>query len=160
MDKSIQLVIFSLDEQSYALHLDMVKRVVRLVEITPLPKAPEIVLGVVNVQGEIIPVVNIRRRFGLSERDMSLADQLIIASASKRTVALVVNSVISVIEHPEQDLISAEKILSGMEYVEGVVKLEDGIILIHNLDKFLSLNEERALDEAINYGDKGSGVRD
>lgn len=160
MGKSLQLVIFSLDEQSYALHLAAVKRVVRLVEITPLPKAPEIVLGVVNVQGEIIPVVNIRKRFGLSERDMSLADQLIIAGTSKRTVALVVNSVISIIEYPEQDLISAEKILSGIEYVEGVVKFEDGIILIHNLDKFLSLNEERALDEAINYGSRGSGVRD
>ncbi|MBF8302857.1 MAG: cheW40H-4 [Candidatus Dadabacteria bacterium] len=63
MDKLNQLVVLTLDEQRYALHLSAVERIVRVVEVTPLPKAPEIVLGVVNVQGQIIPVINIRKRF-------------------------------------------------------------------------------------------------
>lgn len=63
MDKLNQLVVFAFDEQRYALHLSAVERIVRMVEITPLPKAPEIVLGVVNVQGRIVPIVNIRKRF-------------------------------------------------------------------------------------------------
>jgi chemotaxis signal transduction protein len=65
MNKSIPLVVFTLDEQRYALHLDAVKRIVRAVEVTPLPKAPQIVLGVVNVQGKVIPVMNLRSRFSL-----------------------------------------------------------------------------------------------
>lgn len=149
MGKSVHLVIFNLDEQSYALYLAAVKRIVRLVEITPLPKAPEIVLGILNLQGEIIPVVNIRRRFRLPERETDLNDQLIIAKIQRRTFALAADSVSGVIERPEEDLIAAEKIIPGMEYVEGVIKLEEGIILIHNLDKFLSLDEEKALKEAM-----------
>ncbi len=65
MEQLNQYVVFTLDEQRYVLHLSAVKRIIRVVEITPLPKAPDIVLDVVNVEGQIIPVVNIRKRFRL-----------------------------------------------------------------------------------------------
>jgi len=149
VDKLNQLIVLTLDEQRYALHLSAVERIVRVVEVTPLPKAPEIVLGVVNVQGQITPVINIRKRFCLPEREMNLSDQLIIAHTSRRTVALVADAVSGVIERSEQEVIAAEKVLPGIEYVEGVVKLEDGMILIHDLNKFLSLEEEQALDNAM-----------
>lgn len=149
MEKLNQLVVFSLDEQRYALLLSNVERIVRAVEITPLPKAPEIVLGVINVRGEIIPVVNIRKRFRLPEREIALSDHLIIAKTSRRAVALLADRVGQVLEVPENKIISAKKILPAMDYVEGVVKLEDGLILIHDLEKFLSLEEERALERAM-----------
>jgi len=76
---SNQLVVFTLDAQHYALPLTRVQRVVRMVELTPLPKAPEIVLGVIDLQGNIIPVMSMRRRFGLAEPETSLSDQLIVA---------------------------------------------------------------------------------
>lgn len=149
MRRSNQLVIFILNEQRYALSLSAIGRVLRMVEITPLPKAPEIVLGVINMQGQVLPVVNIRRRFRLPEQEVNLRDLLIIAHTSKRTVALVVDTVNGIVERSEQEVIAAEKILPGMEYVEGVAKLEDGMILIHDLDTFLSLEEEKALDEVM-----------
>ena len=74
-----QLVVFTMDEQRYALQLAAVERVVRMVEVTPLPQAPQIVLGVINAQGRIIPVVDIRRRFRLPARDIRLSDHLLIA---------------------------------------------------------------------------------
>ena len=74
-----QCVVFTLDERFYAIRLSAVSRVVRAVEITPLPKAPPIVIGVINLGGRIIPVVNIRRRFRLPERELELTDQLIVA---------------------------------------------------------------------------------
>ena len=89
MNKSNQLVVFLLNEQRYALYLPVVERVVSAVEVTPLPKAPDIVLGVINMQGKVIPVVNIRRRFGLPERQIDLSDQFIIANTTKRPVVLV-----------------------------------------------------------------------
>ena len=61
-----QIVVFALDEPRYALPLSAVERVVRAVEITPLPKAPEIVLGVINMQGQVVPAVDIRKRFRCS----------------------------------------------------------------------------------------------
>src|SRR3712207_6774571 len=98
MNNSRRYVVFTLDEHGYALPLSFVERIVRAVEVTPLPKAPEIVLGVINVQGRVIPVVNIRKRFRLPEREIELSDQFIIARTAKRTIALVVDAVGGVAE--------------------------------------------------------------
>jgi len=149
MSKSNQFVVFCLDNQKYALSLPDVDRVVRTVEITRLPKAPEIVLGVINIQGRITPVINIRKRFRLPEREIDPEDRFIIAETSKRLVALMVDEVRGVIESREQEMVKAEKILPDMEYIEGVMKLENDIVFIHDLDKFLSLEEEKKLDDAM-----------
>jgi len=145
----MDLFVFTLEEQRYALSLDSVEKVVRLVEFTSLPKAPEIVLGVINVQGRIIPVMNIRKRFGLPEREPSLSDQLVLARTSRRSVAFVAEGADGIIEKDEADIIGREEIIPGIEHVEGVVKLEGGMVFIHDLDRFLSVEEEDALDSAM-----------
>lgn len=143
------LMVFMLDDQRYALPLHAVDRVVRMVAITPLPKAPDIVLGIINIQGRIIPVINMRRRFSLPDREVVLTDQLIVAHTARRPVALVADVVLDIIAYTAQSLIAAENILPKVEYVAGVVKLTGGLILIHDLDKFLSLDEESYLDQAL-----------
>ncbi len=149
MNDTTQLVAFTLDNCKFALPLPQVERIVHVVEITPLPKAPDVVIGVVNVQGRIIPVVDIRKRFRLPRREMNLNDKIILSQTSKRSVGIMVDSVVNVIEYPKQEVIIPEKILSGIGYVEGVVKLEDGLTLIHNIDSFLSLEEEKTLNDAM-----------
>ncbi len=149
MGQSSQFVVFVLDEQRYALHLSTVETIVRAVEITILPKAPEIILGVLNMQGRIMPVVNVRKRFRLAEREIALSDRFIIARTSRRFVALVVDSVQGVIERAKHEVVAAGEILPQAEYVEGVVKLPEGLVFIHDLDAFLSLDEKRILDEAM-----------
>jgi purine-binding chemotaxis protein CheW len=150
MNESDQLVTFLLDEQRYALNLAVIEKAVRIAEITPLPSAPEIVMGVVNVQGRVLPVINIRRRFHLPEREIQLSDQLIIARTAKRTVALLADGVSGVIDYPEGDaLTTAEEILPEIAYVKGVVRLDGQLIFIYDLDQCLSLEEEDMLDEAM-----------
>jgi len=149
MERPDRLVVLTLCDQRYGLLLSAVERVVRMVAVTPLPKAPNIVLGVVNVQGRVIPVVNMRRRFRLPEREIFITDQLVIAHTARRLVALGADAVIGVLEYSEQEAVGAQDILPDVEYVEGVVKLRDGLILIHDLDKFLSLEEGAALDRAM-----------
>ncbi len=144
-----KLVVFTLDELRYSLPLDSVERIVRMVEITSLPKAPEIVAGVINVHGEILPVMNVRRRFRLPERQADLKDHLVIAHTSRRRVALGVDAVTGVVVGSAKQITSGDQIMHGLDYVEGVVKLEDGLILIHNLDTFLSFEEETALEQAL-----------
>ena len=145
----MHLVLFALDDQRFALALSSVERVVRVVDVTPLPSAPPIVLGVINVMGDVVPVYDLRRRFHLPEREIDLADQLMIATTSRQTVALLVDLVSGVLEVAEDEIASAEKILPEIEYVHGVVKLPDGLVLIHDLDRFLSPEEERRLDQAL-----------
>lgn len=142
-------MVFALDDRRYGLPLSVVERVVRMVDVTPLPQAPEIVLGVVNVQGRVVPVLNLRRRFRLPERDLAFTDQLVIARTARRRVALAVDAATGVLEYATRQAVGARDIVPGIEYVEGVVKLADGLVLIHDLDEFLSLDEETVLDRAI-----------
>ena len=149
MNNPDRLLPFTLGDQRYALALSSVENVVRAVTITPLPKAPEIVLGIINVRGRIIPVVDVRKRFGFAPRELRLSDQFIIAKTPKRTVALVADRVEGLIEIDGQAVISAGQVLPHADYVEGVVKLADGMLLIHDLAGFLSLDEEQALSDAL-----------
>ncbi|RFC35118.1 MAG: CheW protein [Candidatus Nitrotoga sp. SPKER] len=144
-----RLVVFTLNDQRYALPLTTVDRVVRMVCITPLPKAPDIILGIVNVQGRVIPVINMRRRFYLPEREIILTDQLVIAHTALRPVALVVDAVLDVFIPSAEVIIEAQNVLFDAEYIKGVVKLSDGLILIQDLDKFLSQEEEISLSLAM-----------
>jgi purine-binding chemotaxis protein CheW len=155
-----QCIVFTLDKRLYGVRLSAVSRVVHAVEITPLPKAPPIVIGVINLGGRIIPVVNIRRRFRLPERDLELTDQLVVARASRhdaqkdggRLLAFVVDTVIGVQDLSAQETIAAETILPGLEHLEGVAKTDQGLVLIHDLGTFLSLEEERALGAILPEG--------
>jgi len=149
MINSTPLVVFRLDLQRYALELEVVERVIRAVEVTPLPSAPAIVLGVIDLEGLVLPVLNLRRRFNLPEREIHPDDQFLVARTSRRPVALFVDAVEAVIEHPEFGTIGAAEIVPGVEQIRGVIQLEEGLVLIHDLEKFLSLEEARLLDDAI-----------
>lgn len=146
---SLHLVVFGLECQRYALALDVVERILRAVEVTPLPGAPAMVLGVIDVEGCILPVFNLRRRFLLPEREISPDDQILIARTNMRRVALVIDEAQEVSEHAATEITSSASILPGLELIQGVIQLEDGLVLIHDLEKFLSLEAARTLDEAL-----------
>lgn len=149
MSELIQLVVFFLDGRRYALPLASVTRIVYAAEVTPLPNAPAIVLGALDLQGDVIPVLNVRRRFQLPEREIGVNDRFLIALTRRRTVALVVDEAQGVIEHAQSAIVSASLITPGIEQFQGVVKLADGLVLIHDLEKFLSLDEADMLDQAM-----------
>lgn len=144
-----QLVVFRLDQQRYAVPLVAIERVVRAVEVTPLPKAPAIVLGLIDMHGQVLPVLNVRRRFRLPNREIRPADWFLLAHTSRRMVALVVDASDGVIEASDADIIESARISPGVEGFPGVIRLPDGLVLVHDLEKFLSLDEARALDEAL-----------
>ena len=142
------LLPFFLDSGKYALDVSTVDSVVRAVEITHLPKAPEIVLGIINVRGEIIPVLDIRRRFGVESKRYDINDALIIANTSKRKVALLVDGVEPVFRL-NRTVTPAVQVVPGLHYVEGIIKLPEGFLFIHDLDTFLSLDEEQDLSRSM-----------
>jgi len=149
MQREVQLLIFELDGRWWGLHLAAVERVIRAVEITPLPMAPAIVRGIIDVQGQIIPVLNVRGRFSLPDREVGLDDQMIIATTGRRRVAILVDGVREIVCRAGEEIVAAEKILRPLDGIEGVIQLGDGLALIHDLDRFLSLDEERSLENAL-----------
>jgi purine-binding chemotaxis protein CheW len=153
-DNRNKIVMFSLDAPRYALLLSTVERVIRAVEITPLPNAPAIIQGVINVHGRIVPVVNVRERLQLPVREMNCSDHFIIARTQRRIVALIVDYVADIHELTDREMESAGQSLPFIEYLQGVAKMEDNLILIYDLERFLSLDEGRILDKALK-GDSG-----
>lgn len=144
------LLVFRLDQRRYALPLTIADRVIRAVEVTPLPKAPAIVHGAINVHGRVLPVLNVRRRFQLPEREIRPADWFVLARTEGHVVALVVDESEGVIEYSREDIIASTQIVPGLDAFPGVIELGDGLVLIHDLEKFLSLDERRAVDDALN----------
>jgi purine-binding chemotaxis protein CheW len=144
-----QLLVFVLDDRQYCVDLRVVVRVARMVEIIPLPHAPEVVLGLINVQGQIMPVVSVRKACGLPERPTRLNDRLIILRLPARMVVLVVDEVIGVVDRIEQEVVTAQQLFPGVDSVEGVVKYNDEMVLIQNIERFLQREEERKLGEAM-----------
>lgn len=144
-----QIVVFTLDNLLYALPINSVLRVIHAIEIRPLPKAPDIISGIINVKGQIIPVIDVRKRFGFPSREMDPEDQLIIADTGKRQIVLLVDRVIEVRHIPSQQYIDSRDTIPFAGYITGVVKIMDELILIYDLEQFLNLNEEKELDEAL-----------
>jgi purine-binding chemotaxis protein CheW len=155
-DGNLQLVVFRVDGRRLALLLACVERIVRAVAVTPLPGAPSIALGVIDVAGRIIPVLGTRRRLNLPDLPIAPSDQFVIARAASRTLALVVDAVEGVADAPAGALVTASALVPGAEHLRGVVQLQDGLVVIQDLDRFLSLDEARALDKAMDKG-RGSG---
>jgi purine-binding chemotaxis protein CheW len=144
-----QLVAFSLEGQGYAVRLANAVRVLRMVEVTPMPKSPEVILGVLDIEGMILPVFSMRRRFGLLEREASLTDQLLVVNTAPRAVALVVNAVAGVVEKSDDEITQATEVGPGARHIEGVTRLEDGLLFIYDLNRFLSPSEEVKLQRAL-----------
>jgi purine-binding chemotaxis protein CheW len=107
-------------------------------------------MGVIDYKGILIPVVNVRNMFGMPEKEVDLNDQLIIANTSTRTLALWVDKVLDVIEQDEKEISKAEKFFVGAEFIKGIFKFEDGMVLIHDLDQFLTAKEISLLKAALN----------
>ena len=145
----IRLVLLKVDGQTYALHLEVVDRGLRMAAVTPLPGAPDAVEGVINIRGEVVTVVSIRRRLCLAHRGVAVSDSLVLAHARKRRLALIAESVLGVVERPSDAVVSAGDLAQGVRHIEGVLKTSDGLVLIHDLDRFFSPEEERSLDLAL-----------
>jgi len=143
------LLVFHVGGLRLALRLSQVQRVLRSVEVTPLPAAPEIVRGVIDVQGLVIAVIDVRPRFGLPLRAISIHDQLVIARAKEKTVALIAGAVDGIRECSPDEYVDSVNIAQGLDAVAGIVRFADGLVVIHDLDTFLSAAEERELDDAL-----------
>lgn len=146
MEPDGKLFILHLDDRRYALRLRAVERVVRMVEITPLPSA-ETVLGLINLQGRIIPVLDLRKRFGIPPRRARAADVLVVVSSGGKTVALVADGVGEIIDSPGNIPLPDPQLFPGMEYVVGVLKTGRGLVLFCDTDRLLSTEEERLIRE-------------
>jgi purine-binding chemotaxis protein CheW len=145
----VDLLVVEIGRQRYALLLASVREIHRAVTIVTLPRAPPIIEGVIDVRGTVIPVLDLRARFGLPPREVEPDDHLVVAWAGERLVAIRVDQARE-IAHVEASAIQRAATSSpGIEHVAGVARLMDGVVLIHDLAHFLSAAESAHLDATL-----------
>jgi purine-binding chemotaxis protein CheW len=136
------LLIFTLGGLKCAIPLSIVERVVRAVEISPVAGGPDVVLGLVNVRGKLVVVLDIRTMLGLPRAALKTDDHLVLARTARHKVALLVDNVLQVYACDENEIIKPEELYHGLAPLAGVTKLETGVIYLYNLDHFLSAELE------------------
>jgi purine-binding chemotaxis protein CheW len=144
-----KLVIFQINKAQFALPLNVVDRAIQIVDIQLLPNAPKYVCGIINMHGEVISVINMRRLFGMPEKELELTDKLLIVSTSRIKMALWIDEVHKVIEIDTKDLVNSDEIKYGKKNIKGIVKLESGMVLLNDVEKFLNPEELEELEIAI-----------
>jgi len=142
-------LVFLVESQRFAVPATGVDCVTRAVALTPLPNAPAIVVGLVNIRGEVLPVASLRRRSGLPDRSLRASDYFIVARTPQRIVVLIADGIVGLLPFQPDDFAPAEEILTGLAHVAGVLKDADGMILIQDLERFLSLEEEEHLKDSL-----------
>jgi purine-binding chemotaxis protein CheW len=145
----VELLVFDAGGRTYGLASKDVIELVRAVSITALPNGPRVVSGVIDLRGKIIPVFDMKVRFGQRATPVEPSDHFIIARAGRRTVAIRADRASKLANVRPEDLEFAELIVSGTNHYAGIAKLGDGMALITDLDTFLSDAEAATLDEAL-----------
>jgi purine-binding chemotaxis protein CheW len=149
----LDILTFELDDRLHAFRADDVVQVVQMVEISPLPGAPDIIEGIVNVRGTIVPVFDLRARLGLPARAIDPAQHLVILATGKRSSAVRVDAADDFVSIPDSD-IAASLADSGVNgagsrHVAGIAATPDGTTVIYDLTAFLSQSEIDTLDGAL-----------
>jgi purine-binding chemotaxis protein CheW len=133
----------------YAVPLSSVERVLPMVAAEPVPGAPQPVLGAINLEGRVVPVMDPRRRLGLAAQDYGLEAHLLVVRTPRRTLALAADEVLGVQEIDEGAVTAADAVIPHVGRVTGIAALPDGLVFIHDLEGFLTPEEDRQLEGAL-----------
>ena len=153
----IKLVIFNLYEEEFGINVNHVEEVLRLTRITHIPHTAEYVEGVINLRGEVIPVINLRKRFGIPDDiDNEMKKRIIIVTIEGDKVGLIVDSVREVLQLPSKVVESPTETVAGSksEFLEGVGKYDDRLLIILKLDKIITTEERISLSELQEWQEK------
>lgn len=144
----MQLVIFSLGKEEYGVDIMQVKEIVTYKEPVKVPNTPQFVEGIINLRGEIIPIVNLKKRFNIPGEDIGDQTRVIVMSIDSKKVGFIVDDASEVITINNENIEPAPEIVAGIDrrYITGIGKVEERILIILDLDKLFSEKEQEALE--------------
>jgi purine-binding chemotaxis protein CheW len=150
MEKELQVVGFRIGEETFGVRIGSVREIVRVPEITTVPNAQETIEGVINLRGKIIPVVDLRKRFGQIEIVPDKKNRILVVELENKLVGLIVNSASEVLKIPPSEIESPGSVFADGEssYVTGVGKLKGRLIILLDISKLLHRPEFKKLEEA------------
>ena len=150
MEKELQVVGFRIGQETFGVRIGTVREIVRVPEITTVPNAQETIEGVINLRGKIIPVVDLRKRFGQVQIVADKKNRILVVELDNKLVGLIVNSASEVLKIPPSEIESPGAVFADGEssYVTGVGKLKGRLIILLDISKLLHRPEFKKLEEA------------
>ncbi|WP_126453829.1 chemotaxis protein CheW [Sulfuriflexus mobilis] len=148
-DIMLQWVTFRLEDELYGINVMQVQEVLRYTEIAPVPGAPDYVLGIINLRGNVVTVIDTRRRFALMDREIDDNTRIVIIEVDGQVVGLLVDSVAEVVYLRESEIEKAPEVGNdeSSKYIQGVVTREKSLLILVDVNKLLSGDEWQEMAE-------------
>ncbi|MGX9459948.1 chemotaxis protein CheW [Shewanella sp. A14] len=142
-DVVLQWVIFKLDNETYGINVMQVQEILRYTEIAPVPGAPDYVLGIINLRGNVVTVIDTRSRFGLPSAELDDSTRVVIIEAEKQVIGILVDSVAEVVYLRRSEIDNAPNVGTeeSAKYIQGVSNRDNELLILVDLDKLLSDEE-------------------
>lgn len=146
-DAEEQVVVFELGREAYGVDIAKVHEIIRMQTITTVPRAPQFVEGVINLRGKVIPVVDLRRRLGQPAAEATRATRIVVVDIGVHTVGMIVDAVSEVLRVPAGAVEPPSSLVTTVdsEYLRGIAKLDDRLIILLDLEKVLTRSEQGAI---------------
>ena len=151
-DPILRWVTFRLDKEKYGVNVMLVQEVLRISEIAPVPGAPSYVLGIINLRGNVVTVVDTRKRFGLMPKEIDESSRIVIIEVNNNVIGMLVDSVADVVDLRKSEIEGAPNVGTedSSKYIQGVASRDNELLIVIDLNKFLSEEE---------WGDVANAVR-
>ncbi len=142
-DPIVQWVTFRLDDEVYGINVMQVQEVLRVTEIAPVPGAPDYVLGIINLRGNVVTVIDTRMRLGLSSHEQDDSTRIVIIEADKQVVGILVDSVAEVVDLRMSEVESAPNVGNdeSSKYIQGVASRDGELLILVDLKKLMNDEE-------------------
>jgi purine-binding chemotaxis protein CheW len=146
--QTMQVVSFALGNEEYGVDIAQVQEINRMVTITHVPRAPHFMEGVINLRGQLIPIIDLRTRFGMPRTEHTKNTRIVVTEIGTKRVGMVVDSVSEVLRLPVEQIEDAPDMIAGVdtEYIRGVGKMNDRLIIMLDLGRVISGAEKRDLE--------------
>ncbi|HXN23296.1 MAG TPA: chemotaxis protein CheW [Candidatus Dormibacteraeota bacterium] len=149
MDKDLQVVGFRIGDETFGVRISTVREIVRVPEITVVPNAPDYIEGVINLRGKIIPVMDLRKRFGAKDLEPNKKNRVLVVEVENKVIGLIVNSASEVLKIPPSEVVAPSSMFQEgeMSYVTGVGKLNGRLVILLDTAKIMQGGELRRLEQ-------------
>lgn len=140
--KDLKLIVFQLKDEEYAIEVEYIQSIERMQPVTRIPRTYPFIKGVMNLRGVITPIIDLRTRFGIEEKEYDDATRILVISKNDMEFGFIVDGANDVIDIPEDKIEPPPEVIGGIEaeYLSGVVKLENRLFTLLNLDKIILMN--------------------
>jgi purine-binding chemotaxis protein CheW len=146
--KVLQLVTFKLGSEEFGVDILKVQEIIKMMNVTKIPNAPAFIEGVINLRGKIIPIVDLRKRLGFNDQEFDKSTRVIVVELDGLVLGFIVDSVSEVLRIPEDTIEPPPSMVAGIEseYIEGVGKLDDRLLILLELKKIFSSPEKKDIE--------------